>query len=50
MLLNKKWEDGKDLTQDDVLNLRNRISALKSRVQKKLEVAELQEQITFFKD
>ena len=33
----------------DVLDLRNRISALKSRVAKKLEVAGLQEQIQQFK-
>ena len=43
------WPSGEELTVKDVLDLRNRISALKSRVAKKLEVAGLQEQIQQFK-
>ena len=44
------WSNGKQLSEKDILDLRNRISALKSRVSKKLELAGLEDEILRFKN
>ena len=46
----EKDEQGNPLSMIDKKKIRGKIAALKTRIEKKIEVASLQEQISIFKD